>query len=187
MSAKVLPKNFRGYEVFCKNCETFTVNKKQYTISYCNNYYTSHFVSLKCGFSRIQVCLCASGVCLYVRVIGRHVVFNECSPSLGGMVVKEVIRPLLSTTQQQAKPPKKRPPKQSSTSNISQGSKSSKSNSKLPPAKQKELKLELHVEDHSLEVVDDEDDTKNNIMVLPVSPRKKEPLGVGLLKVCMHI
>ena len=132
------------------------------------------------------VCVCVMCVCLCMSVA-----FNKYSPSLGGMVVKEIIRPSLSTTQQQIKPPKKRPkrPKQSST-DILQESKSSQSNSKAPPAKQKHRKLDTkqqHAEeDHDLEVVN-EDDTKKNVTLLPVSPRKKESLGIALLKVCMHV
>lgn len=135
-----------------------------------------HVCGCMCYVHTCEVCACAC------------VVFNKNSPSLGGMVVKEIIRPSLSTTQQQIKPPKKRP-KQSST-NVLQESKSLKSNSKVPPAKQKEPKHQKldpkqHAEDRNLEVA--EDNTKKTVALVPVSPRKKEPWGSTLLKVCTYL
>lgn len=136
------------------------------------------------------VCVHVCGCMCYVHTceVCACVVFNKNSPSLGGMVVKEIIRPSLSTTQQQIKPPKKRP-KQSST-NILQEPKSLKSNSKVLPAKQKEPKHQKldpkqHAEDRNLEVA--EDNTKKTVALVPVSPRKKEPWGSTLLKVCTYL
>ena len=124
------------------------------------------------------MCVCVCGV-----------QYHQCAPSLGGMVVKEIIRPALSTSQQQTKPPKRRP-KQSST-NVSQASKSSKSNYVVPVATQKKPKHQKsvvidkkqRVEEQSPEVVTDEEDTKKNTRIPPISPRHKESLGSALLKV----